>query len=117
MSTTSRCKQMVPVITHFQVTYDYIVHIVVHVYTSTVPSSPIWEGHHRTGWTAMSVVLVHRTRGGWSHYYMHGAAPITQYMATSTQFNPMSQQIIIMYEQNYTYSHHQKCALDNNSIT
>ena len=34
-------------------------------------------------------------RGGWSHYYMHGAAPITQYTAASTQFNPLSQQIII----------------------
>ena len=34
-------------------------------------------------------------RGGWSHYYMHGAAPITQYMAASTQFNLLSQQIII----------------------
>ena len=34
-------------------------------------------------------------RGGWSHYYMHGAAPIMQYMAASTQFNPLSQQIII----------------------
>ena len=37
-----------------------------------------------------------QSRGGWSHYYMHGAAPITQYMATSTQFNPLSQQIIII---------------------
>ena len=27
--------------------------------------------------------------------YMHGAAPIVQYMAASTQFNPLSQQIII----------------------
>ena len=26
---------------------------------------------------------------------MHGAAPITQYMAASIQFNPLSQQIII----------------------
>ena len=26
---------------------------------------------------------------------MHGAAPIMQYMAASTQFNPLSQQIII----------------------
>ena len=33
--------------------------------------------------------------GGWSYYYMHGAAPITQYMAASTTFNPLSQQIII----------------------
>ena len=38
---------------------------------------------------------VHQSRGGWSHYYMHGAAPITQYMAASTQFSPLSQQIII----------------------
>ena len=53
----------------------------------TVPSSPIWEGHHRTGWTAMSVVLVHGTRGGWSHYYKHGAAPIMQYMHGC--FNPV----------------------------
>ena len=35
------------------------------------------------------------SRGGWSHYYMHGTAPITQYMAASTQFNPLSQQVII----------------------
>ena len=83
----------------------------------TVPSSPIWEGHHGTGWMAMSVVLVHGTRGGWSYYYKHGAAPITQYMAASTQFNLLSQQIIFTYEQNYTYSCHQECALDNNSIT
>ena len=34
-------------------------------------------------------------RGGWSYYYMHGAAPITPYVAASTQFNPLSQQIII----------------------
>ena len=34
-------------------------------------------------------------RGGWSYYYMHGAAPITPYMAASTQFNLLSQQIII----------------------
>ena len=32
---------------------------------------------------------------GWSYYYMHSAAPIMQYMAASTQFNPLSQQIII----------------------
>ena len=36
-----------------------------------------------------------RYRGGWSHYYMHGAVPIMQYTAASTQFNPLSQQIIM----------------------
>ena len=36
------------------------------------------------------------TGSNWSYYYMHGAAPITQYMAASTQFNPLSQQIIII---------------------
>ena len=39
--------------------------------------------------------ILYQRRGGWSYYYMHGAAPITQYMAASTQFNPLSQQIII----------------------
>ena len=41
-----------------------------------------------------SLVLA-QSRGGWSYYYMHGAAPIMQYMAASIQFNPRSQQIII----------------------
>ena len=40
----------------------------------------------------VSVVSI---RGGWSCYYMHGTVPIMQYMAASTQFNPLSQQIII----------------------
>ena len=39
--------------------------------------------------------ILYQRRGGWSYYYMHGAAPITQYMAASTQFDPLSQQIII----------------------
>ena len=56
--------------------------------------------------------------GGWSHYYMHGAAPIKQYMAASTQFNPLSQQIIIyVWAKLHIYWHHQECAFDNNSIT
>ena len=43
----------------------------------------------------LSMIARVLSRGGWSHYYMHGAAPITQYMAASTEFNPLSQQIII----------------------
>ena len=34
---------------------------------------------------AGSYLVVYMYRGDWSYYYMHGAAPITQYMAASTR--------------------------------
>ena len=53
-------------------------------------------GDKATAWLhTVTFINVHNCRGGWSHYYMNGAAPITQYMAASTQFNLLSQQIII----------------------
>ena len=61
--------------------------------------------HKHTQYLVWWIVIIHimwawllvssTSREDWSCYYMHGAAPIMQYMAASTQFNPLSQQIII----------------------
>ena len=48
---------------------------------------------------------------------MHGAAPIMQYMAASTQSTRWVSRSKFTYEQNYTYWRHQECAFDKNSIT
>ena len=103
---------------HTCLSFPWLVHV-VHVYTSTGLSPYLPFGKDTTGQVGRpcQLVLIHGTRGGWSYYYKHGTAPITQYMAASTQFNPLCQQIIFTYKQNYTYSRHQECALDNNSIT
>ena len=52
------------------------------------------RGHYSNG-PRVSKSYIRLDRGGWSHCYMHDAAPIVQYMAASTQFNQLSQQIII----------------------
>ena len=46
-------------------------------------------------YNAMWCVTWWLPREGWSYYCMHGTAPMMQYMAASTQFNLLSQQIII----------------------
>ena len=53
-------------------------------------------------------------RRGWSHYYMHGAAPITQYMAASTL---STRWVSRSTSKGSTYWRHQECAFNNNSIS
>ena len=50
--------------------------------------------HAAHPYTILTCLQYLHARGGWSHYYMSGAAPIMQYMAASN-LNSLSQQIII----------------------
>ena len=61
--------------------------------------------------------IMRAARGGWSYYYMHGTAPITQH----GRFNPVqptesADHILPTSKTIHTDVRHQECAFNNNSI-